>query len=92
TEGLGLQLVRGLVETGLRGTFTLSQSTGDPDIGERTDGPTDPVLAAVSPSREGYAAIAERSWAIAEFSIAAALLDTVEPASASSRQIDAGNR
>jgi two-component sensor histidine kinase/putative methionine-R-sulfoxide reductase with GAF domain len=92
TEGLGLQLVRGLVETGLRGTFTLSQSTGDPDIGDRTDGATDPVLAAVSPSREGFGAVAERSWAIAEFSIAATLLDTVEPASASSRQIDQGNR
>jgi hypothetical protein len=85
-------LVRGLVETGLRGTFTLSQVTGDPDIGERTDGSTDPVLAAISPSREGYTAVAERTWTIAEFTIAAALLDTVEPASASSRQIDTGNR
>ncbi|HET9979244.1 MAG TPA: GAF domain-containing protein [Ktedonobacterales bacterium] len=85
-EGLGLQLVRGLVETGLRGTFTLSQADGDPDIGERAEeGATDPALAALSGKGETKPGIAERHWIIAEFTIAASLLDTVEPASASSR-------
>ena len=85
-EGLGLQLVRGLVETGLRGAFTLSQITGNPDIGERAEeGTTDPALAALSGKGETAPAIAERRWTIAEFTIAASLLNTVEPASASSR-------
>ncbi|MGE5334455.1 MAG: sensor histidine kinase [Nitrososphaerota archaeon] len=84
-KGLGLQLVRGLVETGLRGRFTLSQVTGNPDIGERSDGSTDPTLGAVAPAGEANGSIAERRWTIAEFTIAASLLDTVEPASASSR-------
>jgi hypothetical protein len=84
--------VRGLVETGLRGTFTLSQVTGDPDIGERTDGSTDPVLAAVSFKDEANTTIAEKRWTIAEFTIAASLLDTDEPASASTRQVDSGGR
>jgi two-component sensor histidine kinase/putative methionine-R-sulfoxide reductase with GAF domain len=92
SDGLGLQLVRGLVETGLRGTFTLSQVTGDPDIGERAVGSTDPALAAVSFKDEVHTTIAERRWTIAEFTIAASLLDTDEPASASTRQIDSGGR
>ena len=84
-EGLGLQLVRGLVETGLRGRFTLAQTTGNPDIGERSEGSTDPILGAVALPGEANGSIAERRWTIAEFTIAASLLDTVEPASASSR-------
>lgn len=90
TEGLGLQLVRGLVETGLRGTFTLFQISGDPDIGERADGSTDPAVAAVTMVGEAHNSVKERNWTIAEFTIAASLLDTMEPASASSRQIDPG--
>lgn len=90
TEGLGLQLVRGLVETGLRGAFTLFQISGDPDIGERADGSTDPAVAAVSMVGEAHNSVKERNWTIAEFTIAASLLDTMEPASASSRQIDPG--
>ncbi|HEU5347892.1 MAG TPA: GAF domain-containing protein [Ktedonobacterales bacterium] len=85
SNGLGLQLVRGLVETGLRGSFTLSQVTGDPDIGERANGSTDPLLAAMPLPGEMNASVEERRWTIAEFTIAASLLDSVEPASASSR-------
>lgn len=91
-EGLGLQLVRNLVETGLRGTFTLKQVTGDPDIGERAEGSTDPSLAALSITGEISPSIAERRWTAAEFTIATGLLNTVEPASASSRQIEPGSR
>lgn len=92
TEGLGLQLVRGLVETGLRGTFTLYKHSGNPDIGERAEGSTDPAVSAVTMVGEAHSIITERHWTIAEFTIAANLLDTMEPASASSRQIDPGNR
>ena len=85
-EGLGLQLVRGLVETGLRGTFRLAQVDGDPDIGDGAgDGATDPALAALSGKSEATPGIAERHWIIAEFTIAASLLNTVEPASATAR-------
>ena len=85
-EGLGLQLVRGLVETGLRGTFRLAQMDGDPDIGDGAgDGATDPALAALSGKSEATPGIAERHWTIAEFTIAASLLNTVEPASATAR-------
>lgn len=83
-EGLGLQLVSGLVETGLRGTFTLFALTGDPDIGERPEGTTDPSVAAVSITGDTNSSITQRRWTIAEFTIAAKLLDTVEPASAAS--------
>lgn len=85
SDGLGLQLVRNLVETGLRGTFTLKQVTGDPDIGERAEGATDPKLAAMPAAGEPQANGADKRWTIAEFTIAASLLNTVESASASSR-------
>lgn len=91
-DGLGLQLVRALVETGLRGTFALSQGTGNPDIGAGADGATDPALAAVSFKDETNTHITERRWTIAEFTIAASRLDTVEPASASARQNEANGR
>jgi two-component system, sensor histidine kinase PdtaS len=92
SEGLGLQLVRGLVETGLRGSFSFKEQAGDPDIGERAKGPTDPILAAVNARGEDDADITAMRWTIAEFTIAASLLNTVEPASASSRQSDPGAR
>lgn len=92
SEGLGLNLVRGLVETGLRGTFTLSQMVGNPDIGERADGSTDPALAALSPNGGLNTKMEERRWTIAEFTIAASLLNTVQPASASTRQGETNGR
>lgn len=92
SNGLGLQLVRGLVESGLRGAFKLSTVPGDPDIGEHSEGATDPILAAIPRDASQNPAIDARTWTIAEFTIAANLLDTVQPASASSRLGDGGNR
>jgi two-component sensor histidine kinase/putative methionine-R-sulfoxide reductase with GAF domain len=92
SNGLGLQLVRGLVESGLRGSFKLSTVPGDPDIGEHSDGATDPILAAIPRDASQNPAIDARTWTIAEFTIAANLLDTVQSASASSRLGDGGNR
>lgn len=92
TEGLGLQLVRGLVETGLRGTFALLSVEGNPDIGNGAEGSTDPALTSVHTPTESANTGQEKRWTVAEFSIGANLLNTVEPASASSRTSETGSR
>lgn len=73
-EGLGLQLVRGLVQTDLRGAFTVFQAAGDPDIGERGERATDPLIAAIDRDGRTSAPVeqAERTWTIAQLTFPAA--------------------
>ena len=46
-EGLGLQLVRGLVQTDLRGSVEMFLAAGPPELGELAERYTDPLLPAV---------------------------------------------
>ena len=72
SEGLGLQLVRGLVQTDLHGAVTMFSAAGDPDLGEHVERLTDPqmaaVLAATAGTVEGVAPAPERIWTIAQLS------------------------
>jgi two-component sensor histidine kinase len=65
TEGLGLQLVRGLVQSDLHGTVDMFRAGGSPDLGEAASDP-----AASSPGRSHLDRDAappdERMWTIAE--------------------------
>lgn len=88
-DGLGLQLVRGLARSDLRGEFTLFQAHGFPDIVEAPadlgPGATDPALAAISAetSQPGLVTppqTAGRSWTIAEIRFPVELAAPAAPA------------
>jgi two-component sensor histidine kinase len=83
-EGLGLQLVRGLVRSDLHGTVEIFQASGPPDIGELVERSTDPALAVVSVDADAESAPA--LWTIAEITIPTAVTTDIEatplPASA----------
>jgi two-component system, sensor histidine kinase PdtaS len=66
-EGLGLQLVRGLVQSDLHGTVEIFQVSGTPEVGELAERYSDPALPAVS--EHGQAMDARERWTIAELSI-----------------------
>lgn len=75
SEGLGLQLVRGLVHSDLRGSFEVFAVHGAPDVrapsADLSAGATDPALAAISmeESQPGAAdppGVAEQVWTVAE--------------------------
>jgi two-component sensor histidine kinase len=57
TDGLGLQLVRSLVQSDLHGTVDIFRHGGLPDLGEPSAGPT---------AKGDAAAAGERTWTVAE--------------------------
>jgi two-component system, sensor histidine kinase PdtaS len=71
-EGLGLQLVRNLVENNLHGSVSLRRITGDPDLPgtpkEAVERVTNPKLNAVRPDAQeaNHEAEEGRAWTVAE--------------------------
>ncbi|HLZ22159.1 MAG TPA: GAF domain-containing protein [Ktedonobacterales bacterium] len=83
-EGLGLQLVNGLVRSTLRGSVEIFSQQGNPDLtGSAASRRTDPLLPAVSDGPHDKPAIVpppdERTWTIAEMRFPVALLEESEP-------------
>ncbi|HEV8190560.1 MAG TPA: GAF domain-containing protein [Ktedonobacterales bacterium] len=71
SDGLGLQLVTGLAKSDLRGTFTIFQAQGNPDVGdleERISDPSLPSIAGVAGQGRNATPTdgAERTWTIAQ--------------------------
>jgi two-component sensor histidine kinase len=71
SDGLGLQLVGGLAKSDLRGTFTIFQAQGNPDVGDLEERITDPSLPSVSgivrrARNDMPPDGAERTWTIAQ--------------------------
>ncbi|HEX6817282.1 MAG TPA: GAF domain-containing protein, partial [Ktedonobacterales bacterium] len=84
-EGLGLQLVYGLVRSTLRGSVEIFAQQGNPDLaGSATaERLTDPLLPAVSASKHEKPTDPplpdERTWTIAEIRFPIAILEESEP-------------
>ncbi len=74
-EGLGLQLVRGLVQSDLRGAVDIFLMPGPPELGEVAERTTDPSIPAIPVVGEPGGDQSEPSlWTIAEISIPVALI------------------
>jgi two-component sensor histidine kinase/putative methionine-R-sulfoxide reductase with GAF domain len=79
-DGLGLQLVRGLVQSDLHGAVEIFHAPGAPEIGELAERSTDPSLQAVDGG--GEAADGERAmWTVVEISLPVSLMSDMEETS-----------
>nr|MBF6590315.1 GAF domain-containing protein [Ktedonobacterales bacterium] len=77
-DGLGLQLVRGLVQSDLHGTVAIFQAPAPPDLGERAERSANPRLPSSDASEPTSADMAtverdQRMWTIAEIHLPATL-------------------
>lgn len=72
-EGLGLQLVRGLVRSDLRGSASMFTAEGDPDALPEEDGP------GAQPAEDG---VAPRRWTVVELRFPASLVRLGAPETA----------
>lgn len=84
-EGLGLQLVRSLVQSDLHGAVELFQAPDPPDIGDSGEHLTDPALATVSAAEASAAAhdagaTGDRQWTVVQLSFPASLASETQRA------------